>query len=301
MDDYKKVKETHSLDLQLEHNFGADWIMNYYHFHNVYEIYLAMTPGAEMWIGNQRFVVAANDLFLINPSNQHRVIIHDRTGYERYILYFHPLYIHPLCTSTENLLECFGSNQQARVLCLKLSQVDVSKLISLYAHMSDLEMDSSTYAREIKRKILMAEILILINEIYIDQIQRIAQQNLTSPFHQTLMPIIEYIERHYKQQLDTQQTSELFGLNRHKMNHLFKEITGISFHQYLVNTRIIKAKELLLQEGISTTEACYESGFNDYAHFIRTFSNTVGMSPRKYARQYQSNNNNWIQNLKRTK
>ncbi|MBQ3028199.1 MAG: AraC family transcriptional regulator, partial [Lachnospiraceae bacterium] len=38
----------------------------------------------------------------------------------------------------------------------------------------------------------------------------------------------------------------------------------------------------LLQEGASVTEACYRSGFNDYANFIRSFKKVTGVSPGKY-------------------
>jgi AraC-like DNA-binding protein len=102
------------------------------------------------------------------------------------------------------------------------------------------------------------------------------------------MPIMEYIGINFDKDLNAQQVADLFGLNRYSINELFKELTGLPFHKYLVNTRIIKACELLQHGNISTTQACFESGFNDYAHFIRTFSNALGISPGKYARQYQN-------------
>ncbi|MNN88929.1 DNA-binding transcriptional regulator ChbR [compost metagenome] len=53
----------------------------------------------------------------------------------------------------------------------------------------------------------------------------------------------------------------------------------------LVQYRIVKAKELLEAGNISTTEACLESGFRDYSHFIRTFKELAGLPPAKYAKQ----------------
>ena len=290
MESLKKVREPYNVDLQIEHSTGTDKaVMNYYHFHNVYEIYLVLTPGAEIWISNQRYIVSPNDLLLLSTSDQHRVIVHDRKGYERYILYFSPLYIQPLCTYSASLLECFGLRGSSRTHCLKLSPEETLKLISLYDRLSDTQADCNSYAWEIKRRILLAEILIFINEIFIRGMQSGVAESTSSAFHHTLTHAMEYISKYYYKKLNAQQVSEHFGLNRHQLNQLFKEVTGISFHQYLVNTRIIKARELLEQGSISTTQACYESGFNDYAHFIRTFSNAVGISPGKYARQYQKN------------
>jgi AraC-like DNA-binding protein len=288
-----KISEPYHIDLQLVHSIGTDKdVMNYYHFHNVYEIYLALTPGAEMWINNQRFIVSSNDLFLLSTRDQHRVIVHDRTDYERYYLYFNPLYIQPLCTHNTNLLECFDKlgSSHTRTHCLKLSTEETQKLLSYFTNpLFDADI-SNSYACDIKRKILLAEILIFINEVFVREKHSTVDDHVDSNHHHILMQAMEYISIHYQQDLNAQQVSELYGLNRHQLNKLFKEVTGLSFQKYLINTRIIKARDLLEQGCTSTTDACYESGFNDYAHFIRTFSNAVGISPGKYARQFQKNN-----------
>ena len=261
--------------------------MTYYHFHNVYEINLAITPGAEMWVGNQRYEMTPNSLMLLSTSDQHRVVVNDRKGYSRYVLYFNPLYIQPFSSSTASLLECFGTQDSKRTHCLKLSSEEVRKLVSLYSCYSNPKDNGNSYAWEIRQKILLIEILIYINEIYIEGLRHKKSDKITSDSHRQLMPIMDYIGTNYDKELNTQQVAEAFDLDRHSLNRLFKDVTGISFHKYLINTRIIKARELLMQGGISTTQACYESGFNDYANFIRTFSNAVGIPPGKYAKQYQ--------------
>lgn len=74
--------------------------------------------------------------------------------------------------------------------------------------------------------------------------------------------------------------------NLYEMNALFRDVTGLSFHQYLVRFRIIKAKEMIECGNVTTTQACFENGFNDYSHFIRTFKAMVGVPTRKYARNF---------------
>lgn len=282
----KRVREPYDVEFHLEHSIGTDKeAMTYYHFHNVYEIYLVITSGAEMWVGNQRYIMSPNDLLLLSTSDQHRVIVSDRKGYDRYVLYFSPLYIQPFSTNTASLLECFGIQNSNRTHCLKLSAEETRKLVSLYSRFFDLKEDRNAYAWEIKQKIILTEILIFINEIYLEGLRQKKSDRVTSASQRLLMPIMDYIEANYDKDLNAQQVAASFGLNRHRLNGLFEQITGISFHKYLVNTRIIKAKELLTQDGVSTTQACYESGFHDYSHFIRTFSRVVGISPGRYAKQ----------------
>ncbi|NAA10338.1 helix-turn-helix domain-containing protein, partial [Escherichia coli] len=43
------------------------------------------------------------------------------------------------------------------------------------------------------------------------------------------------------------------------------------------------------QKGVS--EICYTVGFNDLPHFVRVFTNAMGMSPSKYRKQLKAANN----------
>ena len=57
---------------------------------------------------------------------------------------------------------------------------------------------------------------------------------------------------------------------------------GTTIIKYLTSKRISEAKKLL-NSGKSISEAAEESGFNDYANFMRTFKKIVGVPPKKYA------------------
>ncbi|MDT0122849.1 helix-turn-helix domain-containing protein [Paenibacillus sp. RRE4] len=39
---------------------------------------------------------------------------------------------------------------------------------------------------------------------------------------------------------------------------------------------------------MSITDACYRSGFGDYANFIRSFTKIVGTSPGKFQRKHST-------------
>ena len=62
------------------------------------------------------------------------------------------------------------------------------------------------------------------------------------------------------------------------MSHLFKRETGSTIFQYILVKRIAMAREFLSM-GTSVAETCVQSGFGDYANFIRTFKKITGYSP----------------------
>ena len=62
---------------------------------------------------------------------------------------------------------------------------------------------------------------------------------------------------------------------------LFRELNGIPPHKYVIRVRLAYARELL-EEGLSVTETCYASGFNNLSHFIGTFHARYGRSPSEF-------------------
>lgn len=61
----------------------------------------------------------------------------------------------------------------------------------------------------------------------------------------------------------------------------FRRYTGKSIHNYLTQRRLEHARRLL-QNGVSVTEACYQSGFSDCSGFITLFKKHFGITPGKY-------------------
>ena len=67
----------------------------------------------------------------------------------------------------------------------------------------------------------------------------------------------------------------------------FKKETGISFVQFLTNTRIEKAKELLRSSDYKTYEIAEKVGFSEPNYFSFTFRRNTGISPSQYKSQFK--------------
>lgn len=64
----------------------------------------------------------------------------------------------------------------------------------------------------------------------------------------------------------------------------FKVSTGLSPSRWMLRLRIDRAKDLLRESGASLAEVGSQCGFADQAHFTRTFSRYVGVSPGSWRR-----------------
>lgn len=67
---------------------------------------------------------------------------------------------------------------------------------------------------------------------------------------------------------------------------LFKRYYGRTPHQYLIEKRISKAKQLL-QSGSSVADACFAVGFDSVSSFSALFKRINGLAPDLYKRKKQ--------------
>ena len=118
----------------------------------------------------------------------------------------------------------------------------------------------------------------VINNAYTNTDAKIAE---ATGVPEKLKPILKQINDNLDQDLSLKALSERYFISISTLCSSFKSTTGVSLHEYITFRRIAKAKELLLK-GYSVSETCSRCGFNDYAHFIRAFKKSTGLSPGKY-------------------
>jgi AraC-like DNA-binding protein len=74
------------------------------------------------------------------------------------------------------------------------------------------------------------------------------------------------------------------GLSPFHFLRLFRDVLGVTPHQYLVRARLRRAARLLAEDGRSITDIALDVGFADLSNFVRTFHRAAGVSPRRFRR-----------------
>lgn len=82
--------------------------------------------------------------------------------------------------------------------------------------------------------------------------------------------------------LDIQKLIQKLPMGYSKFRKLFKSETGYSPHQYHLNLRIDKAKELLQTTELNIKEIAYQTGFESEFYFSKLFRKKAGTSPTDY-------------------
>ncbi len=91
-----------------------------------------------------------------------------------------------------------------------------------------------------------------------------------------------YLLNHFRDAITLEEAAAYTGLTPTYFSRLFKEETGCGFKETLDDMRFSYAHKLLTFSDMAIAQICQESGFTDYANFIRRFGKRFGMSPGQY-------------------
>lgn len=97
--------------------------------------------------------------------------------------------------------------------------------------------------------------------------------------------IDRYIEQHLSNKISVAQLAGSVFLGESQFHMLFKELIGITPHQYVLGKRIDRARGLIEQGNLSLGQVAELSGFSGQSAFAHTFSRLQGMSPSQYKKQ----------------
>jgi AraC-like DNA-binding protein len=92
----------------------------------------------------------------------------------------------------------------------------------------------------------------------------------------------EFIDHCYDHPLNLDQISEKACFSRYHFLRLFRQAFNKTPHQYLIERRIEKAKELLSAHDLRVTDVCFEVGFQSLGSFSSLFHKWVGHAPVTY-------------------
>lgn len=96
----------------------------------------------------------------------------------------------------------------------------------------------------------------------------------------------QYIQENYMKPISLEDISNIVGFSPTYFSTLFKKVSGTNFVDYLTETRVNKAKELLRETNLNIAEICEQVGYSDLKHFTKSFRKNTGLKPSEYRKLY---------------
>lgn len=104
-----------------------------------------------------------------------------------------------------------------------------------------------------------------------------------------LSDVNEYIAERYTETIHLEDLANYCHLSKYYFAHQFKEITNLSFYEYLILYRLDIAKNLLTSTKQPISEIALQSGFANMRSFNRAFKDHFDCTPSQYRKEETSN------------
>lgn len=94
--------------------------------------------------------------------------------------------------------------------------------------------------------------------------------------------VLEYIDYNYMKKITIEDLASMMYTSKYHFIRIFKACMGITPHEYLVNVRVKKVRELLVTTTLPVYRIAEMTGFVDSKNLIRNFKKSTDVTPGNY-------------------
>ncbi len=264
-------------------DYGEDFYYDYFqnlggnpfpvfHVHPNWELYFCAAPIEQNTFINGQSITYTQPLaILCPPFSHHGTSIPHKIPYHREIFYFGDGFI----TQMQEPLFPLAAFQQSTACFFPLSENAAEQLSQLSAQIKT--------AAPIEQKLLFAVFFHRLCALCPE-----AERHYIGQANSYIQDVMRYIVDHLDEPLTGASIAAEFYISRNKLSADFKQFTNTTLHQFIVNLRLERAKELLrMTEVPSNREIATRCGFENEYYFYEFFKNQTGITPREYIRRRQ--------------
>ena len=249
------------------------------HIHDQIEL-LYVTEGRFIaTVDGRPYDLAEGDLILFCSNAIHHVISLSEPRHSYYCLQINSTMLPALShrrEATDYTLR-FALNREELPCLWTRETLEGSEILTAVRRLVE-EYEHPGYATEISMKCRMAEVLLALLRDSRGFSQELVPANETTA---CIYRALIHIRQHFKEDLGEQALAKQYGISYSYFSRQFKQVTGMSFRQYLNSLRIHYAEQLLLTSRKSITEIAGECGYNNISYFISIYKHLKGETPKK--------------------
>lgn len=260
-----------------------------FHSHQQYELYFFHGGECKYLINNQIYDLKVGDMLFLDGLDLHKAhVTGNKDLYERSMIHFSPEWILPILKELDALF-LFDAFRQLRHGLFHTPAVEetyeIEKLITKLSSLSQLTEVNKEAEAEAEAKILLIQLLFKVHQL--DKTTLVELNEAKDGKYAYAEKIASYLQKQFKENIAIEDISKELNLSSSYISHTFKESTGYTVMQYLMEYRLIQAKYLIEITGETKTikEISMECGFESDAHFNRFFKKKIGVTPNEYRKK----------------
>lgn len=101
-------------------------------------------------------------------------------------------------------------------------------------------------------------------------------------YYKLIQNTISFIDKNYSKKIYIDELCKLNYVSKKVFCQVFKEVTGITFSEYLIGYRLLHAGLALVNTDAPIEEIALSHGFKNRVHFFRQFKHYMGYTPHEF-------------------
>lgn len=163
----------------------------------------------------------------------------------------------------------------------------LSTIMRVYSVLDDI-------AKESERFVQFLRFLYILYELSLSEDSRVLAsssfaQSVKSTESRRVQKVKEYINQNYATNLKLNDLAELVGMSPVSFSRFFRQRTGRTLSDYIVDIRLGYAARMLVDSTKNISEICFECGFNNLSNFNRAFKAKRHCTPRDFRAMFKKN------------
>lgn len=257
--------------------------------HDFFEMVYMKKGSAIFEISGEAVPFEPNDIIIIKPGRAHRFFVKNRNVCDFIVLSFRfENYLNEGVAvaeiSIEDFLNFVKGGEFGNYIKLKVSRTsDIITLLNrIIKERSGLYIDS-----EFLNHLLVMELFVLLSRALKMEWEDSIKGKKTK-IRELVALSINYIEENYLYEISPGDVAKYVFLSHSYFTRIFKDETGISPMEYIQNTRVQKAKELLTDTCDNMGDVAALSGFSSQQRFNDVFKKHTEMTPLQYRKSQKT-------------
>lgn len=250
-----------------ELNYSKKYFLDYSkHSHDSFSLCVFSKGEVEVEFHTQEEeLVSSSEIIIFNPNQVHQTKSEIKKTEDYYTLHVDTQW----CKNIQEKL--FGFNEKFLSTQNIISEESISKkLLIIFQNITMYDERNNKDLEEIVTYILEKYTILDLNTKDKEE-------------HTMCKKVEEYILNNLEEQITLEDIAIAVGYNDSYITRIFKKEYGLSPYAFLVDKRIQKAKNRLLDDSeINLAQLSNEIGFYDQSHFSKVFKRTFATTPNKY-------------------
>lgn len=257
-------------------------------YHDYLEIAYIYKGQGRFYIRNKPFDVSEGDIVLISNDEMHSLEATSGNKLQVICIYFLSDLIFQPGTNSPDLEYLSQFYNQSSTKSKNRVYTDHNRMIMKIIKKMLKELDAKNEYYQLALKNYLLEILLTLMRYRGKKTKRNGNKFRKAHDVERLKSVFIYIQNNYDQRISLSELSKTICLSPAYLCRFFKKVTGTTISNYLLRTRIDRAKELLIKSNLTITQIAFKTGFESHSYFDRVFHRFTKLSPKTFRQKHTS-------------